>query len=202
MSISSTISSTQSQGQKFHLDCYDLVIKVPLAISDFLVDKAGHRLFDISRHVANYLKKLTSLLVSDNEFLGLCPSESRNSMFTQTVRDEEQLPLRLDLNEAKQGNVNDLILSKRPVKRPDMRSPSPGRLPIKGSSQQRDAKDIIKKIKLNASQVNLVKPLSNTSSLIIDTANDNKKKITLVKSNNHTINLTQDDELLNTFTPG
>ena len=173
---------------------------MPLAISEFLVDKAGHRLFDISRHVANYLKKLTSLLVSDNDFMGLCPSESRHSMFTQSVRDEEHLSLRLDLNEAKQGNVNDMMLSKRPVKGPDMRSPNPGRTPIKGSSQQRDVKDIIKK--LNASQVNLVKPLSNTSSLIIDTANDRKKKITLVKANHHTINLTQDDELLNTFTPG
>lgn len=149
VSISSTISTTQSQGQKFHLDCYDLVIKVPLAISDFLVDKAGNRLFDISRHVASYLRKLIALLLPD-DCMGLCPSESRNSMFAQSLKgEEEQLSLRLDLNEPKAGN--ELMLSKRPAKRPDMRSPSPGRTPNKAATQQKDVKDIIKKIKLNAS---------------------------------------------------
>lgn len=139
--------------------------------------------------MATYLKKLTSLLVQD-DCTGVGPTESRHSMFTQSVKDEEHLSLRLDLNEAKQGTMNELMLSKRPGKRPDLASPSPCRTPIKASSQQRDVKDIIKKIKLNTSQVNLVKPLSNSSSIANETGIDRKKKITLLKANNHTINLT------------
>ena len=115
---------------------------MPLAISDFLVDKAGHRLFDISRHVASYLKKLIHLLLPDEYMGGMCPSESRNSMFAQSVKgDEDQLSLRLGMNEPKQANdlnepkqANELLLNKRPAKRPDMRSPSPGRTPTKAGT--------------------------------------------------------------------
>jgi|LauGreDrversion4_2_1035121.scaffolds.fasta_scaffold258011_2 hypothetical protein len=99
VSISSTISTTQSQGQKFHIDSYDLIIKVPLAISDFLVDKAGNRLFDISRHVSTYLTKLMGLLMPD-DFLASFQSEGRNSMFAPSIKDEDQLSVRLDLSES------------------------------------------------------------------------------------------------------
>ena len=111
-----------------------MLIKVPLAISDFLVDKAGNRLFDISRHVAAYLTKLVGLLMPD-DFLGSFPSEGRNSMFAPSIKDEDQLSIRLDLSENQTkpthaSNLSaDLFLAKRPngVKRFENRSPSPSR---------------------------------------------------------------------------
>jgi hypothetical protein len=67
------------------------------------------------------------------------------------------------------------------VKRSENRSPSPirsGNLALKRDEKgSHDVKDILKKIKLNSSQVNMVK-----TSASIDPAIIKKKKITLTKT--------------------